>query len=296
MSNMDNTHIDIPRRGTSAKFAQHILKVDYNELDVYIEDTKSGYQKIYINILSRLFSEEYKIEDVNPVGPREDVIKLCRDKQKKITRPSLFFIDGDLFLLKGEESPLPKGVFRLPRYSIENILFDEKSILEYLDEEHETKLHDEIKSEINFQEWIDKNKEPLINLFINYALVQKHKIFSIKTIKHKVSSFTEEESEYVNYDLIKIKIEECKKLIVKKIGEENYNKEFDMARKNITKVDCELLCHVSGKDYILPLMRRLFKRVLSKDIATTNFALRLARKCPTDIISECKKHIIHPSK
>ncbi len=286
--------IDIPQRGMSAKFAKHILTMDYNDIDVYIEDTKSGYQKIYINLLSRLFSGKYKINDVHPVGPRDDVIKLCESKKNKITRPSLFVIDGDLFLLKGEEKPLPTGVFRLPRYSIENILFDEASILSYLDEDHETKLIDEIEKELNFKEWIKVNKEPLINLFVHYALVQKYKIFSIKTIKHKVTHLTDGDSEYVSNYLVNQKIEECKNLIIQKIGEAKYNQELDLAKQNITKIDCEFMCHVSGKDYILPLMRRLFKRVTNKEIPTTNFALRLAKKCPTDIISDCSNHIIFP--
>ncbi|MDW6016758.1 DUF4435 domain-containing protein [Vibrio plantisponsor] len=285
----------IPTRNEKAKFARSILTIDFNEIDIYIEDTKKGYQKLYIQLLSRLFKDQYKISDVHPIGPRALVIKKCNEKKDKLTRPSLFIVDGDLFLLKGEEKPLPKEVFRLPRYSIENIILDEDSIIDYLDDEVEVELYEDIKEKIKFKDWINNNKTPLIELFLHYSILQKHKIYSVQTIKHKVSKLTINDSENVDSNLIESKILECKNAILKKISNEQYLNELVSIKKNITTSDCVFLTHISGKDYIFPLMKRLFKKVLTKDIATTNFVLRLAKKCPVDLISDCKNHIIVPS-
>ncbi|AOY46139.1 TPA: DUF4435 domain-containing protein [Vibrio cholerae] len=284
----------IPTRNEKAKFSRSVLTIDFNDIDIYIEDTKKGYQKIYIQLLSRLFKGQYKISDVHSIGPRSLVIRKCNEKKGKLTRPSLFIVDGDLFLLKGEEKPLPKEVFRLPRYSIENIILDEDSIIDYLDDEVEDELYEDIKGKLKFKDWVNNNKTPLIELFIHYSILQKHKIYSIQTINHKVSNLTKNDSENVDTSLIENKILECRNEILKKISNEEYAKELLSTRENITTSDCIFLTHISGKDYIFPLMKRLFKKVLTKDIATTNFFLRLAKKCPVDLISDCKNHIIVP--
>ncbi|EPO0023434.1 DUF4435 domain-containing protein [Vibrio alginolyticus] len=286
--------LSIPTRGEKAKFARAILTIDFNEIDIYIEDTKRGYKKLYVHLLSRLLNEKYEISDVHPIGPRSLVIQKCIDKNGKLKRPSLFIVDGDLFLLKGEEKPLPKGVFRLPRYSIENILLDENSILDYLDDENEVDLYEDIKDKLKFKDWINKNKEPLVKLFIHYSILQKNKIFNVKTIKHKVSKLTIDDSEFVDQGLIDKKILECKNAIVLKIGNDKYQEEIRDITKKITDSDCAFLTHIAGKDYIFPLMKRLFKTVLNKEIATTNFFLRLAKRCPIDLITDCENHIIKP--
>ncbi len=286
--------LSIPVRSEKAKFAKAVLTIDFNELDIYIEDTKQGYKKLYVHLLSRLLKDSYKINDVHPIGPRSLVIKKCREKQGKLTRPSLFIVDGDLFLLKGEEKPLPNGVFRLPRYSIENILFDENCILDYLDDENEIDLYHDIKNKLKFQDWIKANKDPLLELFVHYSILQKNKIFSVKTIKEKVSTFIKDDTEYIDKALVNIKILECKNAIIENLGHDKYIREIQLVKERITKSDCTFLTHISGKDYIFPLMKRLFKTVLTKEIATTNFFLRLAKKCPVDIISDCKNHIITP--
>ncbi|HHY0421083.1 TPA: DUF4435 domain-containing protein [Vibrio parahaemolyticus] len=287
--------LQIPRRGEKAKFARATLTIDFNEIDVYIEDTKRGYQKLYIQLLSRIFQDEYCISDVHPLGPRKRVIQNCIDKRDKLTRPSLYIVDGDLFLLKGEENELPQGVFRLPRYSIENILLDEDAILDYLDDENEVDLIEDIEKKLKFQNWVETNKEPLIRLFVHYSILQKNSIYGVKTIKHKVSTLTKDDSEFVDPELVELKIKECKDEIIKKIGEDLYNEQvLDVTRK-VTTSDCELLTHVSGKDYIFPLIRRLFKNVLVKEFSTTNFVLRLAKRCDVEIISDCKESIIIPN-
>ncbi|MCX8892242.1 DUF4435 domain-containing protein [Vibrio parahaemolyticus] len=286
--------LSIPTRGEKAKFARAILTIDFNEIDIYIEDTKQGYKKLYVHLLSRLLDGSYAISDVHPIGPRSLVIQKCIDKTGKLNRPSLFIVDGDLFLLRGEEKALPAGVFRLPRYSIENILLDENSILDYLDDENEVDLYDEIKDKLKFKEWINKNRGPLVELFIHYSILQKNKIFTVKTISHKVSKLTIDDSEFVDQGLINNKILECKNAIVLKLGNDKYEEEIKDITQKITDSDCAFLTHIAGKDYIFPLMRKLFKTVLAKEIAPTNFFLRLAKRCPVDIISDCKNHIITP--
>ncbi len=284
----------IPTRGTAAKYAKHILTIDFNDIDIFIEDTKKGYRKVYVLLMSRLFSNKYKINDVHPLGSRDIVIETCNKKQGKVVRPSLFIVDGDLWLLKGELNPLPKGVYRLPRYSIENILINEESILDFLEDEHDILLYDELKEKLNFDNWVARNQNHLINLFLHYAILQKRNIREIKTIKYKVSKLTKDNSEFVDEDLVKSRIEECKVAIINNIGQENYERDMADMKIKLTNDDCKLLCHVAGKDYLWPLLKKLFKTFMDKEVSTTNFAIRMAKTCPVDFLANCENFILNP--
>ena len=290
-----NIQNQIPKRGQSAQYARSGLLSQYNDIDIYIEDTKKGFQKLYINLLSRHFGKSVKINDVNPLGPRDVVIKTCKNKvnEKKITRPSLFIIDGDLYLLKGESSPLPKGVFRLPRYSIENILLDEKAIIEYLNEEHTTKLSDEIGSELDFKNTFERNKDSLINLFIHYALAQTIKKITLKTIKFKIKNFLNNESKLCDA-LISSRTLEFKTQIINNSSQEHYDNKISEFRTRLTTNDCQLLCHISGKDYLFPLLMLNINNILTSPPSNINFVQRLALKCNIDILSDINSHVIYP--
>ncbi|MBF4228181.1 hypothetical protein EAY83_25020, partial [Vibrio anguillarum] len=77
-------------------------------------------------------------------------------------------VDGDLYMLKGENE-LPRGVFRLPYYCIENLLLDVNAIINYIDEEHTSLREEDIVSEFSYDEWKSVCEYPLVELFIRYA-------------------------------------------------------------------------------------------------------------------------------
>ncbi|WP_305419828.1 DUF4435 domain-containing protein [Photobacterium leiognathi] len=139
----------LPERRSSSKFAKSAFFEDYNEIDIYIEDTAEGYTKLFKHLFKRVFQNEYNIENVFPIGSRSNVIKKCEEQLLiKVERPSLFIVDGDLYQLKGEPKPIPKGTFVLPRYCIENILIDGNAIVDFIDEENIDKDKDELKKDI----------------------------------------------------------------------------------------------------------------------------------------------------
>ncbi|PMN24944.1 hypothetical protein BCT41_03705 [Vibrio splendidus] len=286
----------IPTRKVAGNYARSNLLTPFNEIDIYIEDTKKGFSKLYINLFERYFSGTYKITDVHPLGPRKTVIKTCRSKSKlKITRPKLFVVDGDLFLLKGEDVPLPKGVYRLPRYSIENILIDESAIIDYINEEHQTKLKEQIITELSFGNWVSTNKPLLVDLFIHYAISQKLKVKGVKTISYKVNDLTSTDDSIVNEDLVKDRIAIFKEKIIEQNSSTIYNELLAKYKSKISSNDCPLLAHIAGKDYLLPLLKNKIKKVTSKDVPNINFNQRLALKCSTELLTGCEKNILPPN-
>ncbi len=267
-------------RKESAKFSKSKLLQDFNEIDIYIEDTAKNYDKIYINIFKRVFSGKYRIDNVFPIGSRGSVIKKCLEKSGKIYRPMLFIVDGDLYLLKGEAAPLPKGVFRLPFYCVENLILDVNAIIDYIDEEHIGLREEQVISEFSYDKWRAACEIPLINLFIVYAVVQKLNLEGVKNVSIPLSEFLDpNDSSIIKETSVYKKIKEIESLAISKVGEDYYLKVRAEVCGNIDENICKVSTYVSGKDYLYPLLYSKACGVLNRNISHVNFKQRLAMKC-----------------
>lgn len=285
----------LPQRKDSAKFAKSKLLIQFNDIDIYIEDTAKNYGKIYVNIFQRVFSEKYKINNVYPIGARGNVIKKCRDITDKTSRPVLFLVDGDLYLLKGE-NPLPHGVFRLPAYCIENILLDVNAIIDYLYEEHPSLKMDDIISSFCYDDWVKQCKEPLVRLFIIYAAIQKLNIQGQPNVSIPIDEFiSKQNNSIVDQASIENKIAELESEIIAAVGKKKYQATVDNIKSNFDTSVCHLMTYVSGKDYLYPLLYNKASSTLKKPIAHINFKQRLALKCDVEKLKACHSHVLVPN-
>lgn len=153
--------VEIPKRSLGAKHAISTLFQEKNDIDIYIEDTAFGYEKLFTLLLSRVFEGEYRVNKIFPLGSRDQVIKKCQNESSN--RPYLYIVDGDLFLLIGDTIKTKKGLYRLPFYCIENILCDGNAITEVLDEEEPTKSIQDIENSFDYLNWIETNKNKLFD-------------------------------------------------------------------------------------------------------------------------------------
>ena len=74
----------VPARSETSKSAKSVFFEDVNDIDIFIEDTAIGFEKIYAILFSRVFSDAYSVEKVFPLGGR-DVEAFIQSKSTKIT-------------------------------------------------------------------------------------------------------------------------------------------------------------------------------------------------------------------
>lgn len=278
-------------RGSAAKAALSVFYESFNDLDIYVEDTAEGYDKIFARLLSRALDGKVAIEKVFPLGERGKVIESARAyEQKKSTRNSVHIVDGDLNLLCGESQALPKNLIVLPRYCIENFLFDKESLLQILDEE-DTK-HDigVLELALDFENWIESLGSLLRPLFCIFAVA--HFLNSgIKTIKNGSKSVCKDELGNIDSDKVKALVERIHLELSATHGVcvvEYYVKRMEA---NISSELCFASTYVSAKDFVLPLLFLRIRSISSSKAKHINLKIRLASKCRVDIMAPISDRI-----
>lgn len=288
-------------RKNNSKSARSVLLEDFNDLDIYIEDTAVESKKIYRELLKRVFEGKYRLEDVFPIGSCSKVIKEWeRHKQIDDKRKKIFIIDGDFILLNNDlldkiNSAFHQnltGLYVLPRYCIENFLIDKEPLLDVAHDEDPTDDIEKIDSNINFEEWVNHNENLLIDLFITYSIIIKNDIGE-KTIKFKVSNLEDIVNPgVVCKDMIKLRLDYLKSKILEKKPSLDLDSEIDLRKKHIENLDYKLLKIVSGKDYLFPLIKRRINNKNRFIPESISLKIRLAKTCSVDDLLDIEKHIM----
>jgi len=266
----------IPERSARANSAKSIFFEEVNDIDIYIEDTAHGYAKLFTKIFNRIFDGKYRISKVFPLGGRMAVIdEHSKDGGK---RPSLYIIDGDLWLLHGDTIASQKGLYKLPTYCIENILCDPQAISSILDEEDAEKDQEQIINEMKYGEWLSLNEELLFLLFIEYAVSMKINPTE-KTVSLKVSDLVSGKIGEVDPIKINNRINAIKSKTIDASDNEVYDSTrlkiiSDFEQSGLAKLDI-----VSGKDYLFPLLKTRAKSIVKTKLSDLNFKMRLAKIC-----------------
>ncbi|MGL6126812.1 hypothetical protein, partial [Chryseobacterium artocarpi] len=291
-------------RNNISKSARSVLLEDFNDIDIYVEDTSIETSKLYSIILNIATKNKHKLNNVFPVGNSESVIKDWK-KHKLINdgRKKLFIIDGDFYIINNNiEDQINdpsindfRGLFILPRYCIENFLLEEKAILSVVHDDEPTKHLDEIESTINYDNWIVSNENLLIDLFILYSIIIKYKL-GIQNIQYGVNKLCKDSTGIVCSLKTNAKIEEIKADIIKKTEEKNIHlnleAEIEHRKQKISASDIKLLTFVSGKDYLIPLLKSRIKSKNKFNPDNISFKIRLAKNCKFNSLSNIYDNIL----
>jgi hypothetical protein len=264
-------------RRIAAKSASSIFYEDYNDIDVYIEDTAEGYRKLFKEILNKALNGQFSIEQVFPIGNSSQVIEECEKNQAPSERKKLYIIDGDLVLLNGWTREDLKGLFILPRYCIENYLIDEQAIYQVAYEEDSEIDMDKIKELLDFQSWLNLNETHLVNLFIIYAICFRY-LPHQQTVGFKVKSLCSSNTGIVCPTKVETRIIELKDKLINLFGEEKLNHEIAITNERIKNKGDRLVRYVSGKDYLLPLLITRLQSFMRFSSNSTLIRIRLAMK------------------
>jgi hypothetical protein len=280
-------------RSSAAKYASPVFFENYNDFDVYVEDTATGYTKIFANLLSRAIDENVALERVFPLGARDQVISAAGDSLITTkNRKSIFIIDGDLYLLLGEREKLPENVICLPRYCIENFLFDEDALISLIDEENHNLSQARIRELLDYQGWINRSREPLKRLFIAYAVSQKLST-GIKTVSCGYSGICLNSAGEIDSNKVDENIDVIKTEIVCRFGLVQYIDAERTIVENIKNDVCFLETYVSAKDFSLPLLILRIKKISSTKPPTLNLKLRLSMKSNISPLKSVGARISH---
>ncbi|EMN5127890.1 DUF4435 domain-containing protein [Burkholderia contaminans] len=280
-------------RSSAARYASSVFFERYNDFDVYIEDTAEGYDKIFATLLSRASQSHISLQRVFPLGPRPKVIAAAEseleDKENR-GRKSVFVVDGDLYLLCGEFEELPSNVVRLPRYCIENFLFDSSALHDILDDEDANREMEELQRAFDHDGWVTRSTPYLRELFVIFAIA--HKLRSgIKTVKCGSSAVCGGDLADVDADKVAAIGNSIMSNLVQNYGQDAVDAMRLEVMGRIDAAHCFVSTYVSGKDFLLPLMIIRLRTLTKTKAPNLNLKLRFAKKCDVSALRDVVKAI-----
>lgn len=284
------SNVQVPIRNTNSLFARSVFFRDINEIDIYIEDTEIGYEKLFTSLFSRVFEGTFKVNRVFPLGGRKEVLEQYNNNIQNIIRPSLFIIDGDLFLLVGDNVSNTEGLYILPFYCIENILIDEDAILEILDDEDVQKEKDELASEFTFELWISENNSSLFDLFIEYALT-----FSLnqdeQNVAYPLKNLVSDCTGIVDSTKVENRINDLKQKAIDIVGIATYEAKKEDILHRFTASGFQPEDVITAKNFWIPLFFKRFRSIVDSKTQNRILKLRLAKKCSVDKIFDAQNWV-----
>ena len=243
-----NTSVIFPPKAAPAL---GLLKSSKNDIEIFVENSVGN--NIWVNLLRAYLPSGIKLESVNLLGSRDDVLNACKNDQREDGRKKLYIIDADFDLLGGVEKRSLKHLYRLRGYCLENYLIDfEAIVLAVTLVNAETPL-DQVRSRLKLEDWMARNREALSMLFVCYAVVREITPRK-KTVSYSARNLIVDGVQ--NFDfcnhLVKTRIIELYRLVLKNCGKKRAREVFERNRDNAQKWKVEAF--VSGKDYILPIV------------------------------------------
>lgn len=275
---------------TEVKQVAAVFKEYRNSIDIYTED-KEADKAFYVLLLQRLLKDTgVKINDVHPLGNKEDVIKACKADHDK-RRPCLYIVDGDVFLQYQNEEPVD-NLFRLDAYCIENYIICEESICKTAYELNGGRFSMEnIKNQINYS-LVLNNSITLIDLFFWYSI--QSELFGQFEIRH-IDAFFDMHNVCVDNQKINNRIDEIKRgLINNGYSNERINNLLQLRIQKFGNTISTLFKIVSGKDYLIPLFCNIIKqKVCSKiSLPRESWKYQLSKTCDLNRLSDLKSAIL----
>jgi len=276
-------------RSLSARSAKSVFFEEYNDIDIFVEDTAFGYEKIFMELFSRVFSGVYKVSNVFPLGSRGAVIAEYEQHLSEIKRPTLYIVDGDLHLIN-QNTQNRTGLYTLPYYCVENLLIDEEAILRLINEENAILSKEALIEAFDYQGWVSKNSSLLIDLFIDYG-VAFSACPSIQTVAFDISNLVSSNSGDVDPQKVANRKKEVVDATVERIGIDEYQRHRNRIESFALNNPNAFCTFVSAKDYTLPLLLMRIRKLTCTRAPNINIKLRLALSCDLANIEDSKNYV-----
>lgn len=262
-----------------------------NDVDIFTED-KVADKEFYRTLFKNLLGNKIKINDVTPLGCKENVIT-AHGNQENTGRKRFYIIDGDLDLIDGEVLKSRDNLIVLDSYCIENYLIDEGGAVEFIYYSLACETKDVVRRKLNFEKWLSYNSESLVHLFINFRILKN--IGGGPELRH-ACEFIQSKDGQAMLDREKVwkYFEATRAHIIERMGElgelnpqKSYDVEFARLISRWPPDENSLLRIVSAKNYLLPLLQFRINHCAKKKalLPTSSIKLFLADRCGLERLS-----------
>jgi|ERR1041384_4304268 hypothetical protein len=256
----------------------------YNDIDIYVEDTKS--RNMYEVLIERILDGKANVKRIFQLGGKTEVLRACTLDQTDRTRRRLYIIDGDYDLINAIEPPDLRYLYRLNVYASENLLLAEEAVSEVAYESLTNQTREQIIPLIDYRNFINQLVEQLLPLFVVHAIV--HRIAAEQNLPIHI--------ETTNFSVFKLCVHVGKvpSLSASKVADRieeiihelsaNYAQpraDIDrMVTETIHRLETsahEFIHYISAKTHILPLLILHLKSKVRYSGSIEQLKVRLAR-------------------
>jgi hypothetical protein len=221
-----------------------------NDVDIYTEDNEDD-KEFYRVLFNRLLKPEIKIQDITPLGSKENVISLCKTEPEN-GRRKIFIIDGDVAIIHGDIVSLP-NLYVLDSYCIENFLIAKDSICQFVYLNCGIKAIAEIEATLEYENWLSSYSESLMELFIHFAIANK--LGSFFTLYNANKYHKKVDSKLIfDKTAVDVDIDQLRNEILANHSPTSYNEEYQRLKAKWPTTIEHMLKIVSGKDYLIPIL------------------------------------------
>lgn len=267
-------------------FGQDIFWEQFNEVNFYVEDTEL--QELYHQILKKIFPQ-IQIEKIFPLDGKRNVIDDARDNignKKKI-----YIVDKDFDDLHNKIEPID-NLFYLDRYCIENYLFEEISVIEFVVSELPKINRKQAKEIFVVNERVNDILDKLLYINSLFYIVQKNTLPFKNTSLH-IDCFLQKNK----LELCQNKISNYKQALNNYIAANNLELDLENAiANNITvwKESGLVESNICGKQILYILLQDLKNEFGLKKLPDQYSACyRFAKECRFETLHFLRDNILN---
>lgn len=277
----------IPSKNTNYRLAEDIFFSQFNEISFYIEDEDQ--ENFFFCILKKLFPD-IKIDKIFPLNGKDNV--LIESNNNIGDKKKIFIVDKDFDDILNKINA-NENLFYLDRYSIENHLIEENSIIEYIIGEKPKLKRDIIIQQFDLGTSIN-NINNKLNELIHLHIVVQNKCPRLKNISlnherffdFNNGTFTLKQPQLEAY---KLDIQNELNAIDKRL---TINSQFKKIKK-IININSNQLCliHVPGK-YLIKMIKQVIESLfglVSRNVES--FCYRIAENCSFNSLNGLKLQV-----
>jgi hypothetical protein len=166
----------------------------------------------------------------------------------------------------------------LPCYCIENILVDPVAIGELIFEEDLRLEKEAVLRLFDYRGWHRSSAAALAILFVHYAVAFKLAP-QIQTVGFRANGLVKAPTGEIDRRKLGRRICELRRAVEDLVGAVRYREEYQSILEKVRLKKPDILFHVSGKDYLLPLLFMRLKTVVKTSTPYAQLKVRLALKC-----------------
>lgn len=265
-----------PKYSPKAARALGMLKDFYNDIEIFVEDNSC--HNVMLFICREILGPTIKLTSLNQLGGRSAVLTACRLDQANDDRRKLYIIDGDFDLLLGKTKPRLKHLHRLRCYCIENLLFDDQSIVSLAAQASPNTPPNVLANKISHDRWMSDLTRTLLPLFIAYEItvsLTPH----VPTTSVSVYKLTEPGPQGPQISRRKL-LARIRSLLDQVRTQSDWSEIIEMKfliRERVREFRGNQDYLISGKDYIFPLLASRLGKLVSLKSRHPEVKVRLAQ-------------------